>query len=122
MGIKNLSSDVRGFLYGLCHEASMSFSDSFVEEKPGLVRAVMPPRGSLAAAFQSVSWAARRGTIEEVNGALDTLVEKVNTVTDPAIKDELEDARLQQQLFYRGQVRKNKQLEDDLGSFSKGIF
>jgi hypothetical protein len=122
MGIKNLSSDVRGFLYGLCHQASMSFSEASVEEGPGLRRAVIPPRGSLAAAFQSVSWAARRGSLEEVNEALDTLVTQVNAVTDPAAKDQLEDARLQQQLFYRGQVRKNKQLEDDLGTFSAKIF
>jgi hypothetical protein len=122
MGIKNLSSDVRGFLYGLCEEASMAFSEASVEEKPGLRRAVIPPRGSLAAAFQSVSWAARRGSLEDVNEALDTLVAKVNAVTDPAAQDQLEDARLQQQLFYRGQVRRDKQLEDDLGTFAKGIF
>lgn len=121
-GIQELSGDVRGFLYNLFNTAAQSFDGATDVVAPGLARARMAPAGSLAGRFQRVVSAARRGTLQEVNDALNDVVQAVNTTTDPVLKDQIEGARLQEQLFYRGWVRNNKQLETALGSYGQKIF
>ncbi len=121
-GIKELSSDARGFLFSFFNQAAMHFSDSVKPIEKGLAESVMPPPGSLAFDFLRASAAARDGTLQEVNAAISDLVKKAAKTTDPALKDALEDIRHEQALFYSGQVKKNKNLQADLGSYAAGIF
>jgi hypothetical protein len=69
-----------------------------------------------------VSALARRGSLEQVNAAIDNVIQNVNAAKDTETLDAMEDVRLQQALFYRGQVRNNQQLQADLGVYAKNIF
>jgi hypothetical protein len=121
-GLKELSSDARGFLYSFFNQAAMQFKESTKVIEPGLVEVVTPPRDSLAFAFYQASALARRGSLAQMNDAINTLVKKAKAATDPAEQDAMEGVRLTQSLFYRGQVRDNRKLQADLGSYASGIF
>lgn len=116
MSIQKLSSKARSFLYSFFNEAALSVTGSTKAISPGLSTAVAPEPGSLAFDFNRARYAARNGTLEEVNGAISDLIQKVSLITDPVLKDDMEGIRLAQQQFYRGWVRNDKQLQTDLGS------
>ncbi len=122
MALKNLTPDVRGFLYTLFNASAQTFSSASTPISSGLSKAVKAPQGSLAAAFQRARYMARNGTAQDLNNAIDDLLEKINAETNPDTKEELENARLKQQLLYRGRVKNNPSLKSDLGSFSAGVF
>lgn len=122
MGVHTLSPEARAFLYTLFNAAAISFSDSRKPVAPGLFKAVAPPEGSLASVFRKAAFAARKGTLEDVNEAIAAVIEKVNATSGPGLESEIEAARLKQTLMYTAQVRNNGQLKSDLGSFSAGVF
>lgn len=122
VGIHTLSPAARAFLYTLFNAAAISFSDSKKPLAPGTFRAVAPPEGSLASVFRKAAFTARKGTLEDVNEAINAVMEKVNAASGPGLKREIETARLKQALMYAAQVENNGQLKTDLGSFSTRVF
>jgi len=120
-GIKDLSPDVRGFLYTFFNQAAMMFPEASKQIEPGLVEAVTPPADSLAFAFKQAAAAARSGNLQDVNDAITNLVRKANAATNPAELDNLDTVRLQQQLLFKTQVKNNQQLKAALGGYGAGI-
>lgn len=115
--MQTLSSEARGFLYGLFNQASNIFQSKAEElgtaPEAGTARA-------LSFEFTMAKGMARRGGNEAtMSEAIDELVTKVNGLTDPGLKDAAEELRDWQKLYFR---RVPPQQQADLGTYSKGIF
>lgn len=116
MGVLTLSSDVRGFLYGLFNQASNIFQ--YKATQLGTAEA-QQARG-LSFEFSRAQGMARRGGNETtMTAAIDALVTKVNGLTDPGLKDAAEELRDWQKLYFRNL---KPQERTDLGSYGNGIF
>ena len=116
MGVQTLSSDVRGFLYGLFSQASNIFQYKATQLGPAEAQEA---RG-LSFEFMRAQGMARRGGDEaSISAAIDGLVAKVNGLTDPGLKDAAEELRDWQKLYFR---HVKPQERTDLGSYGNGIF
>lgn len=117
MGVQTLSSEVRGFLYGLFNHAASIFQ--YKAEELGTAPEAQTAR-DLTFEFMRAQGMARRGGDEtSMTAAIEDLVTKVNGLTDPGLKDAAEELRDWQKLYFR---RVPPQQQTDLGTYSKGIF
>lgn len=115
MGVQNFSSDVRGFLYGLFNEASKVFEYKAKQLGPAEAQIAR----DLSFDFMRAQGEARMGTLADFNAQADALVKTLNGLTDPGLKDALDELRDRQKLMYR---HLKPQEKIDLGTYSNGIF
>ena len=117
MGIQTLSSEARGFLYGLFNEASNIF-EAKAEDLGGAPEA--QEARTLSFAFMRAQGMARMGGDEQsMTVAITELKAKVDGLTDPGLKEAADDLRAWQKLYFRHMKPQEK---TDLGSYSNGIF
>jgi hypothetical protein len=117
MGVQTLSSEVRGFLYGLFNQASNIFQ--FKAEELGTAPEAQTAR-DLSFEFMRAQGMARRGGNEAtMNETIQELLVKLDGLTDQRLKDAVDELRDWQKLYFR---RVPPQQQADLGTYSKGIF
>ena len=113
MGVNNLSSEARGFLYTFFNEASKPFRfGTFDAAEAG-------PASKIAWDFGVANGTARRGSQPEMDQRIEDLKQSVAQVTTPALLDAVDTLRTVQKLMYKNA---SPQLRADLGTYSNGIF
>ena len=116
MGVTTLSSELRGFLYGIFNEAATIFQVKAEELAPTEAQAAR----DLSREFERARWMARRGGDEtSMTAAIEDLNTKLKGLTDPGLKDAADELRDWQKLYFRHVKPREKA---DLGSYGNGIF
>lgn len=116
MALQALSSETRGFLYGLFNQASNIFKRKADELAPAEAEAAR----SLSLEFSRAKFDARMlGHETSMSATIDTLAAKVNGLTDAGLKDAADELRDWQKLYFR-HIKPQQKM--DLGSYSNGIF
>ena len=113
MGVSNLTSEARGFLYTLFNEGSKAFRFGQFDAAENAIAC------KLSWAFGTAAGAARMGKAPDVEQSITDLKADIDAITTPGLKDAADTLKLTQQLMYK---HTSPQLKADLGSYSGGVF
>lgn len=116
MGINSLTTEDREFLGAFLGVSGLSFRPN---EKRPIGEAAAYKAGALAGKFFEAAGIAYAGTPQQVDEALVSLQAEVAQITEPALRNSMEQVKAtQRKLFSRADARQKQRL----GSYAGGIF